>query len=161
MRALISARSCFLDRRQRVFRCSKTDLPKTNATIETFVNFGSGVNLCCWLKIKFRVVLRVFRRGSRRVSIPPEASPLESDIPQSITWDCRSAGRLYHRSNEEARLVYQDLFIKPVLASRMQDAASGVLIARAPSVQRVAAWRSWSSVYPSKLALLRKPHRSA
>ena len=39
MRALISARSCFLDRRQRVFRCSKTDLPKTNATIETFVNF--------------------------------------------------------------------------------------------------------------------------
>jgi hypothetical protein len=39
MRALISARSCFLDRRQRAFRRLKTDLPKTNATIETFVNF--------------------------------------------------------------------------------------------------------------------------
>jgi len=37
-RVLISARSCFLDRRQRAFRCLKTDLPKTKRTIETFVN---------------------------------------------------------------------------------------------------------------------------
>src|SRR5258708_4041533 len=28
---------------------------------------------------------RCLRRGSRRVSIPPGASPLESDLPQSIT----------------------------------------------------------------------------
>src|SRR6266404_7181523 len=93
----------FIEVRTRIYPCSRN----TRLPCQPQERTGSGLNLCCWLKIKFRGCFEgCLRRGSRRVSIPPGASPLESDLPQSITWECRSAGRLYHRSMESERIFY-------------------------------------------------------